>query len=242
MQTAKLCALAARLIVGLSIAGLIGGCADGPVPELRAMNPWVREQWAADEKEVVTYHRKVADLAALRSQASKLPPAERDYVATQLAQRLAEEKSQVLRIELVRTLAEFPTETAQAAVVHSLTDEAASVRVAACKAIGRQPAQAGFQALSQAVQNDADLDVRIAATKELGNFKGFAAPQALRPALDDRDPALQLAAMRSLETLTGRTEYRNSAVAWRQFLDGGNPTAPPPPTLAEMVRQYWNWY
>ena len=78
--------------------------------------------------------------------------------------------------------------------------------------------------------------------RELGNFKGFEAPKALRPALDDRDPALQLAAMQSLQTVTGRTKYRNSAPAWREYLDGGNPTPPPGPSVAEVVRQYMYWY
>ena len=99
-----------------------------------------------------------------------------------------------------------------------------------------------FKSLSQAVASDADLDVRVAAARELGKFRDFEAPQALRPALDDRDPALQVAAMQSLETLTGRTNYRNSAATWRQYLDGGNPTPPPGPTVAEVVKQYWSWF
>lgn len=219
-----------------------GGCADGPVPELRSLNPWVREQWAADEREVTTYHRKVADLAVLRSQAAKLPPAEAEQIAVQLAARLSEERSAPLRAELVRTLAAFPGETARQAVQRSLSDESSSVRIAACKGLGRQPSAEGFQALAQTVGNDSDIDVRIAAAHALREFKEFEAPQALRPALDARDPALQLAAMQSLESLTGRTDYRNSVATWREYLDGGSPTPPPPPTLAESLQRYWNWY
>jgi HEAT repeat protein len=219
-----------------------GGCADGPVPELRSLNPWVREQWAADEREVTTYHRKVADLALLRAQAARLPPAEAEQVAGQLAARLSEERSAPLRAELVRTLAAFPGEAARQAVQRSLSDEASSVRIAACKGLAQQPSAEGFQALAQTVGNDSDMDVRIAAAHALKQFKEFEAPQALRPALDARDPALQLAAMQSLESLTGRTDYRNSVATWREYLDGGNPTPPPPPTLAEALQQYWNWY
>jgi hypothetical protein len=83
--------------------------------------------------------------------------------------------------------------------------------------------------------------VRIVAARELEKFKGFAAPQALRPALDDRDPALQLAAMQSLQTLTGHSEYGKSAPAWREYLDGGNP-APAVNPIAEAVRGLWSWY
>lgn len=230
------------LFVAACLAAMASGCADGPVPELRYLNPWIREQWAEDERLTTTYHRKVADLAALRSQAGSLPPAQQEQVAAQLAERLKEERSPVLRAELVRTLGQLPVRIADEAVHASLADEATSVRVAACRAIAVRPSAEGFQWLSQAVTSDSDLDVRIAAARELGKFREFEAPQALRPALDDRDPALQLAAMQSLETLTGKTDYRSSAATWREFLDGGNPTPPPAPTLAELAQRYWNWY
>jgi hypothetical protein len=220
----------------------LAGCADGPVPEMRYLNPWVRKQWNEDEQRVTTFHRKVADLAALRAKASRMPPAERDEMAMHLAARLREEKSAVLRAEFVRTLAEFPTGAAHDAVLAAVNDQDASVRVIACKALGRRPTPAGFDALSQSLTNDGDMDVRIAAARELGRFRGYDAPRALRPALDERDPALQLAAMQSLESLDGHNEYNRNVAVWREHLDGGNPTPPPPPTVAETVRQYWSWF
>jgi hypothetical protein len=223
-------------------AALLSGCADGPIPETKYLNPWVRKQWDEDEQRVTTFHRKISDLAELRKKAPQMPPAERDETAAQLAARLKEEKSPALRAEFVRTLAAFKTPPAQEAVLASLTDEAASVRVVACKALGRVPTAEGYQALAHALTDDNDLDVRIVAARELGKFRGFAPPSALRPALDDRDPALQLAAMQSLETLDGHTEYRRSVAAWREHLDGGSPAPPAPPSIAEVVRQYWSWF
>jgi hypothetical protein len=229
------------LVAGACLATL-SGCLDGPVAEMKSLNPWARQQWEEDEREVITYHRKVADLAVLRSQAANLPEDRREAVAAQLAARLREEKSAALRIQLVHTLGAFSASSAHEAVLGSLTDPDPSVRIAACKAAGRYPDQSGFEAVSQALSKDENIDVRIAAAHELGKFKEFQAPQALRPALDDRDPALALAAMRSLESLTGRSEFRQSSPAWREFLDGGNPTPPPPPTLADVAKQYWYWY
>jgi HEAT repeat protein len=171
-----------------------------------------------------------------------MPPAERDESAAQLAARLSEEKSPVLRAEFIRTLAAFPTPVARQAVLAGTTDEAASVRVIACKVLGHTPTAEGFQALSHAVTSDADLDVRVVAARELGKFRGFEAPKALRPVLDDRDPALQLAAMQSLEALDGHTEYRRNVAVWREHLDGGNPSPPPSPSLAELAQRYWNWF
>jgi HEAT repeat protein len=221
---------------------LLSGCADGPVPEMKYLNPWVRKQWAEDEQRVTTFHRKVADLADMRAKARQMSPAQREENSADLAARLQEERSPILRAEFVRTLAVFQTPVAQQAVLASLSDESANVRVVACKVLGAAPSADGFQGLSNAVANDADLDVRLVAARELGKFKGYDAPRALRPALDERDPALQLAAMQSLEALDGHTEYRRNVAVWREHLDGGNPTPPPPPSLAEVTRQYLSWF
>jgi HEAT repeat protein len=226
---------------GIGVA-LVAGCADGPIPETKFLNPWVRKQWAEDEQRVTTYHRKVSDLAALRAKAGTLSQAELEATASQLAGRLQEEKSAALRGELVRTLGVFRTPAAQQALVASMNDESSSVRVLASKALGTAPTADGFQALAHAVSDDADLDVRIAAAHELGKFKSFGASKALRPALDDRDPALQIAAMQSLETVDGHSEFRRNVAVWREHLDGGNPTPPPAPSIAELARQYWSWF
>jgi len=221
---------------------VIAGCADGPIPETKVLNPWVRKQWAEDEQRTTTYHRKVADLAELRKKARSMPPAERDETALHLAARLKEEKNAVLRAEFVRTLAAFPTPIANEAILASMNDEDTSVRVLAMKSLARTPTAEGFQALSQAVTSDTDLDARVVAARELGKFRGFDAPKSLRPALDDRDPALQLAAMQSLEALDGHTEYRRNVAVWREHLDGGNPAPPAGPSIAELAKQYWNWF
>lgn len=221
---------------------VVAGCADGPFPELKQLNPWVRKQWAEDEAQVITYHRKVADLADLRRKAAHMPPQEQEATAGHLAARLKEEHSAVLRAELVRTLAEFPTPVAQSAVLAALQDASPHVRAVACKGLARHPSNEGLAALAKTLTSDSDLDVRIAAAGALGHFQGFEAAPALRPALDDRDPALQLAAVTSLERLEGHPEYRRNVAVWREHLDGGHPAPPPPPSLAERLRYYWSWF
>lgn len=231
-----------QILAAVPLSALLAGCADGPIPETKVLNPWVRKQWAEDEQRTTTYHRKVADLAELRKKAPQMSPAERDDTAMHLAARLKEEKTAVMRAEFVRTLAAFPTPFANEAMLASVNDEDTAVRVLAIKALSRTPTAEGFQALSQAVTGDPDLDVRVVAARELGKFRGFDATKSLRPALDDRDPALQLAAMQSLESLDGHTEYRRNVAVWREHLDGGNPAPPSGPSIAELARQYWNWF
>src|SRR4051812_27038425 len=97
-----LCAIAA-------LALIFSGCADGPIPETKYWNPWVRKQWAEDDARALTFHRKVEDLEKLRSRAEKMPLQEREQTATHLAVRLREERSPVLRAAFVRTLGAFDT-------------------------------------------------------------------------------------------------------------------------------------
>jgi HEAT repeat protein len=224
------------------LAIMTAGCAEGMVPELRSLNPWIRRQWQEDETFGPTFHKKIADLAALRSSASSLAPAEREQIAQQLAGRLKDEPSAAMRMELARTLGELPAEASHAALAATLTDENPQVRVVVCKALGRQQSAESLESLGKAVAEDTDLDVRIAAARELGHFQDPAAAQALRPALDDRDAALQGMAMQSLRSVTGKREFANSVPTWRQYLDGGNPAPPPGPSLAESLQKYWYWY
>jgi hypothetical protein len=226
----------------LAAATAFPGCADGPIPETKVLNPWVRKQWAEDEQRTTTYHHKVKDLADIRAKAASKPLAEREELSADFAARLKEEKSPALRAEFVRTLTEFKTPAAEQALLAAMTDESAAVRVLACKGLGKQPSADGLQALAHALTDDQDLDVRIVAAREMGHFRGFEATKSLRPALDERDPALQLAAMQSLETLDGHTEYRRNVAVWREHLDGGSPSPPPAPSIAETVRQYLQWF
>jgi HEAT repeat protein len=242
MRNMSLTANFAFAAAAMALAASLTGCADGPIPETRILNPWVRKQWAEDEQRVTTYHRKVADLAEMRAKAAKMSPDEQETTAGHLAARLRDEKSAALRAEFVRTLAVFRAPSAQQALVACMTDESSSIRVLACKGLGVAPTAEGYQALAHAVSDDADLDVRIAAAHELGKYKGFEASKALRPALDDRDPALQIAAMQSLEAVDGHTEYRRNVAVWREHLDGGNPSPPPGPSIAELAKQYWSWF
>lgn len=232
-----------RMPLGTALAALlVAGCSDGPIPEMRSLNPFIRQQWEEDEQQIATYHRRASDLAALRSQAPNMPADQQASAAAELAQRLKDESSPVMRAELVRALGEFGNPAAGSAVVAAMSDESSHVRIAASKALGRRPTQEGFVVLAQAVADDSNQDVRIAAARELQRFKNFDTPPALRPALDDNDPALQLAAMQSLQSLTGHAEYGNSVATWREYLDGNDPAPPPGPTLVDRWQQLWSWF
>lgn len=231
----------AALTLQCLLCGLLAtGCADGPVPEMRQLNPWVREQWADDEKHGPTFHTRLAKLGELRSQASSLGPEDRERIAGELATLLKEEETAVMRVELLRTMAVYPSPNTFSALEVSLADVEPRVRIAACNALATWQTPEAMQALGNAVGSDADLDVRIAAARALENYNDPAAAKALSIALDDNDPALQKVAMQSLKTTTGK-DYGNSVPAWREYLAGGDPSPPPPVSIAERLQDWRLW-
>ena len=227
--------LAAALLLPALLAA--SGCADGFVPEARSINPYVRKQWEEDEKRGPTYYKRMDELRQVRAQAARMPPPEKQRLAKEIADVLAIEKSPTMRADLVRTLAVLPCPTALVALEGASTDNDADVRVAACQALAGQQGQEAVKMLAQ-LNGDADLDVRMEAARALGRHKSPEAAQALALALDEHDPAIQRVAMESLKSSTGK-DYGMSVKTWREFLDGGNPKPPDPPSWAERLRQAW---
>ncbi len=231
---------------GLSMLTLIGllaavsGCADGPVPEMRSLNPWVRKQWAEDETFGPTYYARVEALQSLRAKAGSLPPEEREQVAAELSQQLAAESAVPMKLEMLRTLAAYNTTTAEAAIVGNLQSENADVRRVACEALARQKGPQAVTALGQVVGTDTDADVRKTAARGLQQFQDPAAAQALRVALDEDDPAMQKIAMDSLRSISGR-DYGNDPSRWREYLQGGEPAPAERPSIASSWREWSLW-
>jgi HEAT repeat protein len=108
-------------------------------------------------------------------------------------------------------------------------------------ALAQAPDAESLQILSQTLANDPDTDVKIVAARSLGKFKDPQAAQALASIVDDNNPALQQTAMDSLRTVTGK-DYGYSASAWREYMQGGAPTPPPSPSIAQRLREDWWWW
>lgn len=203
---------------------------------LGGLNPWAREKWDEDERYIDTLYARREKLRSLAKRAKQLPTAEQERVSHDLV-RLANEDSIVLiRIEAIRTLGAFPTPAASRALHQALKDSDTDVRIAAIEAWERRGGQEAFDALRGAVGSDADIDVRLAATRALATFQGPGTEQALAIALNDKDPALQYRAMESLRKVS-RRDYGNNVVAWRDYVQGGNPPPPEQPSFAEQLRE-----
>lgn len=186
-------------------------------------SPWLVKReakppgpWVAKPSE------RVASLERVRRDAPQATPEQRAKVALEMSKALPGEPDPLIRIEMVRTLAELPGDVATQAVLEALHDGDEDVRQAACEAAARRDAAGAVAALGRVLTDDADTDVRLAAARALGETRDPVAVAALAPALEQSDPAIQLRAMESLRKVSGRN-YGRDVTAWREYAQGREP-------------------
>lgn len=214
------------------------GCVDGPFGGFASVNPFLQRKWAQDEKFGPTFHRRLADLQGVRATASQLDAQKKEELANSIHQEFSTEPNPVLRAEMVGIFGELATPSTQPALQAAILDPDEDVRIAACRAWAKLGSTAALPVLTELMQRETDVDVRLAAIAELGRFPDRAAVSVLGEALDDNDPAVQHLAVQSLKTATGR-DFGESVPAWRDYVQGREPQAPPAPSLVE---RFSNWF
>ena len=225
------CSRKSLTIIGLCLAfSLISGCMGDPIYRM-----WHRKQWMDDENYGPTLYQRLDELSSIRKNADELGEAKREKIARQLIETLASDPSPLYRAQVVRTLAALATPTAAEGLRLALQDKDSQVRIEACKAWTRRGGEEAVSTLAQVLKTDSDLDVRLAATHQLAEFRDPAAVSALGVALDDTDPAMQYRAMRSLKTITGK-DFGNNVPAWRQYVQDGTYQPSDVPSIAERFR------
>ena len=229
------------LIVMAGLSSMIG-CHSGPFVELSYWDPSIRADWKADEKIAPSFHRQVEELQALRSSASSMSEAQQAEKLAVLLPLLNSKEHPMLRAEVARTLGEFTSPGALQGLRQAVRDEDEAVRAIACKGWGKRRDEEAVQVLAKVVGSDTEFDVRIEAARQLGNFSNSQlALDTLGRALDEKDPAMQLAVTKSLTKLTGRP-YGNQVSAWREFFQGKEPQVEQPPRLSfgrQLIGQGW---
>jgi len=228
------------LSVATVLLGL-AGCADGPFNGGGSWNPWLRQEWAKDERRGPTFHTQLEQLKELADSAAYQSADRQQQLAQEMLERYRNEANPLLRSAIVNVCGNLNSATVDEMLQAAMSDTEPEVRIAAVKALGKRGHDDAIKQLASAMAGDADLDVRIAVAAELKRFKNSQeATRALALALDDNDAALQHQAIQSLEQVTGRS-YGMSVPAWREYLEGGNPTPPPGPSLAQQVKG-WIWW
>ena len=201
---------------------LLGGCTGGLAGHLPTWSFFAKE----DNTTYVTPAKQIAKLQTLAEGAASKSAAEQERIAVELARQIRNEQDPLLREQIVRTAAHFTSPTADAVLGAALQDRDTLVRLAAIEAIAGRGGSDAVQALSRLVENEGDIDVRLAAARALGDLQDPATTEALVAALESPDPALQYRAMQSLKSTTGK-DFGDDAEAWLQYARGETPQAKP---------------
>lgn len=217
---------------------LCAGCVEGPFGGFPKMNPYLQRKWAEDEKFGPTFHRRLSDLQGVRDSAAQLDPQKKEQLANSISQEFSTETNSVLRAEMVGIFGELATPSVMPALQAAVQDADEDVRIAACHAWTKLGANAALPVLTELMQRETDVDVRLAAIAELGKFQDPNAVSLLGEALDDNDPAVQHLAVQSLKTSTGR-DFGESVPAWRDYVQGREPRIPPAPSFVE---RFYRWF
>ena len=134
----------------LALAGsmwLASGCAGS--------GKFSRPQWLSFGKKeetgpkVVTPRDKMEQLRELAKRGPKMAPDLQERASNELAQGIAHEQDPILRAQILRTLASFPTEKSATILVAGLHDHERDVRIAACEALGKHGGLAAGPNLSR---------------------------------------------------------------------------------------------
>ena len=198
------------------------GCAEGPLWQSGHYVPWAKNQWEQENQIAGTLQRRKRELDQLVSQATSEPEIQR--VAEKLGEVSKRDSILLVRLYAVELLGKINHPTALEHLKNASQDADSRIRIAAVDALGAMPSKSAIAQLQEVLGSDTDVDVRLAATKALSNFKESSAMDALSVALSDPNPAIQFRAMESLERITGKKIGSNVA-AWQNVLSNQNVTS-----------------
>ncbi|MCA9265432.1 MAG: HEAT repeat domain-containing protein [Planctomycetales bacterium] len=174
-------------------------------------------------------------LDALAARAGQVPASDIPKFCDPLIETLGLESDPMIRERIVETLAQFPGDTPVRGFQAAMVDPDPHVRIAVCEAWSRRSATEAVGPLVSLVNEDADVDVRLAAAQALGKFNDTTSLRALGGLLDENDPTLQVAAIQSLQTASGQT-IGNSVQQWREYLASRLPTGPSGDSTEQIAR------
>jgi len=214
----------------------LGGCRSFSMPEF----------WPFPERERTTFITPLmrsSAIAEFGARSTGVDSPDQREITDQLARQIQVEPDPLVRLAVIHAIAEFKTPMAQMVLESGLADQDEMVRVACCEEIAERaaagvsdPSYNAVPSLAKALREDKDQNVRLAAAKALGSMKSPDAIQSLTVALDDRDPAMQYAGVRSMKQITGK-DYGPKVEAWRQVAAGQTPPPESAPSIAERLRK-----
>jgi hypothetical protein len=199
-----------------------------------------KEEALADVQHYGPFSRdRIALVKEMGDFAAKGNAQDKQRVADRLATDIVREADPMVRVQMVRTLATIPNETAAGVLMVGIKDPDSEVRVAVCQAWGKRvqgvapsaiadpTRDMAVRVLAGALSGDTNIDVRLAAARQLGHVKGDPrAVGALGIALKDPDPAMQVRTVASLRETSGH-DFGNDVGKWQQYVDSVAPMGRP---------------
>ena len=216
------------LIVFAATAIQLVGCADGPLWKTGRYSPWARNKWAAEEQIADTLFSRKRQMSEAVASVTSAPVEDQQRLAQTISEIVLRDPILLLRLHGVNLLGQLNCPLAVQTLQSASKDNNPDIRIAAVKSWQAMGAQTAVPQLQNIIGSDTNIDVRLAATRALGNFNGQQAISAASLALDDTDPALQLRAVESLQRITGESLGRDVS-KWKQYV--GN-VAPAPYQVA----------
>ena len=120
---------------------------------------------------ITTSWERIDELKKLIKEEPKKTPAEREAISEELAKEIQTAKDPLVRMYILKTVAVYPTAMAGRVLTAGMSDPEASVRVVCCKAWGIRGGREAVEPLANALSNDPNFDVRMAAARSLGKIK-----------------------------------------------------------------------
>jgi len=181
--------------------------------------------WPFQEQErtsIITPRMRIATIQEIAARGAGAEGDEQLRITQQLATQIQTEPDPLVRQAIQEAIGGFSTPLATAVLKAGLSDEDLDVRLTCCQWLGQRNDPNMVGVLRGVLENDQQLDARLAAIDALGKIPSTASVAALAVAVNDRDPALQYAGVEALKLVSGK-DLGNDVAAWRQYASSDQP-------------------
>jgi len=179
--------------------------------------PWIEQERTS----IITPRMRIAAIQEIAARARDAD-ADQQQLTEQLATQIQTEPDPLVRQAIQESISHFSTLLARDVLIAGLQDDDLEVRLTSCRGLSKRHHPSVISALRNTLENDADLDAKLAAIDALGQIKSPQSVAALSKAVNDRDPALQYAGVQALKSVSGQ-DLGNDVVAWRQYAASERP-------------------
>lgn len=182
---------------------------------------------------IITPSMRIAAIREIGARAADMDADEQLQSTDQLATQIQTEPDPLVRRAIQETMGQLTTPLSRDVLIAGLQDDDLDVRLTCCRGLSLRDDPSVITALRSVLENDEELDAKLAAIDALGQIKSPQSVAALAKAVNDRDPALQYAGVEALKSVSGK-DLGNDVVAWRQYAASEQPEI----SLAERPRSW----